>query len=235
MINEEIRERIYGILNRLEWEDVETLSKEIGQIDTHEISNVVASSVFEKAVAEPRLCAQFCRFVGKQFSKFKSTLISKCQSEYLLILMGKEGENGEKLKPLWSKFVKANNPKTREECRANYLNEERKLKERSIGIVRFIGELFLVGFLTPNIMLSCIDSLLDRVSDDNLEFMCILLTIVGKLLEAKEKKMEMQYCFIRMKKIVNQDSPKIEISSSVRFMIRDVIDLRNRNWKMIEE
>lgn len=59
---------------------------------------------------------------------------------------------------------------------------------RSVGNIRFIGELYKLGMLTDNIMFRCIQSLLNDTSDEErLECLCKLLTTIGKSLEGCKK------------------------------------------------
>lgn len=180
--------------------------------------------VCEKAIDEPRLCAIFCYFVSCDFrwrsnSSFKTLLITKCQNEFLGIVTGNW-----KTERFWGKCEEANDPEKIAEYRERNQDEERKRYRRSIGIVRFIGELFQTKILTANIMSGCLQSLLDQTSEDKLEFMCALLTIIGNRLEHRTSFIN-KY-FQQLHEIVEE----AKISSSVRCMIQDVIDLRKNNW-----
>lgn len=52
-----------------------------------------------------------------------------------------------------------------------------------MGNVRFIGELFKLGMLTPKIMVECVDMLLGNQDDESYECLCKLLTTIGQKLE----------------------------------------------------
>lgn len=80
--------------------------------------------------------------------------------------------------------------------------------------------------LTVNIMMRCLDNLLSNKDEESLECLCKLLTTIGKELEAKN--VNLSHHFQTMKEIVDKKHGKV--SSRVRFMLQDVIDLRLSNW-----
>ena len=63
-----------------------------------------------------------------------------------------------------------------------------KNKRRSLGNIRFIGELFKLSMLTEKIMHECILQLLKSIDEESLECMCRLLTTVGKLIDTDKGK-----------------------------------------------
>lgn len=209
----------------------DTLWGEIKNIDIEsvELFQVLTYLVFEKAMYEPLLCAKLCHQFADvhKLRIFKKTFITKCQKEFQKNVLD-EKSIGEKLQPFWIKFTETNDPGKKSEYRAQYQEEERKAKQRSIGIVRFISELFLLGTLTPNIINTVFSSLLERTTEDKFEFICIFLTIIG-VRSAVLRQELLNRCFRQMNETLMEECPKI--SGSVRFMIQDVIDLRKNNWK----
>lgn len=81
--------------------------------------------------------------------------------------------------------------------------------------------------LTVNIMMRCLSNLLDNKDEESLECLCKLLTTVGKELESKSN-VNLAQIFTAMKNIVEKKDGKV--SSRIRFMLQDVIDLRNSKW-----
>lgn len=69
--------------------------------------------------------------------------------------------------------------------------------------------------LTVNIMLRCINILLDNKDEDSLECLCKLLTTIGKDLEATKKQNLLPY-FATMQEIVDKKHGKI--SSRVKYV-----------------
>jgi len=60
-----------------------------------------------------------------------------------------------------------------------------KARQRSLGNIRFIGELYKLKMLTARIMHGCVKKLLTSTDEESLECLCRLLTTFGKDLEAE--------------------------------------------------
>ncbi|KAK4050382.1 hypothetical protein OIV83_003451 [Microbotryomycetes sp. JL201] len=104
-----------------------------------------------------------------------------------------------------------------------------KAKRRGLGLVRFIGELYKLSMLTERIMHECIRKLLANTADpdeEDVESLTRLLTTVGGKLDNDKAKAHMRVYFDRMNEIAN--SPKV--TSRIKFMIMDVVDLRRAGW-----
>jgi len=105
-----------------------------------------------------------------------------------------------------------------------------KAKRRSLGNIRFIGELFKLGMLTEGIMNNCIDRLLKQENDEeNLECLCRLLSTIGKEVDKQSNAALMKGYFEKLEKITKKNDSK-KVSARIRFMILDVIDLRRNLW-----
>lgn len=63
---------------------------------------------------------------------------------------------------------------------------------RSLGLVKFIGELYKCNMLNDAIMFSCIDRLLLDISDESLDSLCDLLTTIGHKLDESSKELGKQ-------------------------------------------
>jgi translation initiation factor 4G len=110
--------------------------------------------------------------------------------------------------------------------------ENFKIRRRAVGTVHFIGELYKIEMLTSRIMQSCISHLLDpsMCSEETLECLCKLLATIGKRLEKLDvKKIDLGDCFATLTRLADKKNP-IGISSRIRFMIQDLIELRLNNW-----
>lgn len=105
--------------------------------------------------------------------------------------------------------------------------DDRRDRLKSVGNVKFIGELFKEQMLTANIMVRCLQNLIDKIEEENLECLCKLLITIGKDLEVT-KKINLDSFFDKMQSIV--DTKRNKISSRVRFMLQDVIELRCNKW-----
>lgn len=247
--NELLFKRVRSVLNKLTPERFNTLFEEINNfnIGTTERLNGVISLVFEKAIDEPHFSVAYAQLCGKLSNSvetleadvgdkkaFKTTLISKCQHEFEKHVVN-EQTIADKLAPFLAKVNETDDPDKKLEHQANLEEEERKLRRRSVGTVRFIGELYKIGMLTSKIMIGCIRTLIDKDSEDKLECSCKLLTTVGAKLEESVLtnpgfKAELNESFRQMQAIVDKKIPNLKISSRVRFMLQDVLDLKKRSW-----
>ncbi|KAI8096882.1 armadillo-type protein [Halteromyces radiatus] len=106
-----------------------------------------------------------------------------------------------------------------------------KAKRQGLGLVQFIGELFKRGMLTDRIMTECLTRLCrnpQEAEDEETETMCKLVTTVGRELDRRNRNMKqwMDVFFDRMKEMLECTT----LSSRVKFMIQDVIELRKNKW-----
>ncbi|KAL5274291.1 EIF4G3 family protein [Megaselia abdita] len=254
---EDLKKRVRGILNRLTPEKFEVLVSEIMklQIDTSNKLNDVMILVFEKAIDEPKfsssyasLCHRLATDIRVKDDKnetsvhFRSVLIDKTECEFFRNVTDKTAKDT-KLQPLILKLKECTNPNDKAEISASIEEEERKFRRRSVGTVTFIGELYKIGMLTLNIISICISSLLDPNSEDKLECMCKLLTTVGKKYDDATQQptkkdgmvsrnlVNLDNTTKQMQSIANRKVESVQqISSRVRFMLQDVIDLRRNKW-----
>ncbi|XP_011407685.1 PREDICTED: eukaryotic translation initiation factor 4 gamma 3-like [Amphimedon queenslandica] len=104
---------------------------------------------------------------------------------------------------------------------------EDKSRKRSLGNIRFIGELFKLKMLSESIMHECIVRLLRSTSDEEaLECFSRLITTTGKELDHPQAKQRMDRYFDRINEIID----KKKISSRIRFMLQDVQEMRKNDW-----
>merc|ERR1719430_2324668 len=118
---------------------------------------------------------------------------------------------------------------------------EIKLRRRRLGNISFIGELYKLHMLTARIMHECVKKLLMTSNEESLECLCRLVTTVGKDLEEETNGRlskgpqpginDLSVYFKEMSKLVEQK----KISSRVRFLMQDVIELRINGWKKRRE
>lgn len=73
----------------------------------------------------------------------------------------------------------------KKELQLEFEEMERKMRRKSVGNCRFIGELFKLEMLTAKIMIRCVAQLLSNLEEESLECLCKLLTTIGKDLEVK--------------------------------------------------
>ncbi|KAL9911288.1 eukaryotic translation initiation factor 4 gamma 3 isoform X1 [Glossina fuscipes] len=253
---EELVRRVRGILNKLTPEKFDPLVKEIMElkIDTMEKMEAVMILVFEKAIDEPnfsvcyaRLCARLISEVKAKDEKmesgtkthlvqFRNALLDKTEREFTYNVIDAKAKE-QKLKPIRDKIQKCKDSHEKVELEALLEEEERKIRRRSGGTVRFIGELFKISILAGKIVVTCIESLIKYPdNEDMLECLCKLLTTVGQKLEQNLLPREQNRLYtldgvIQRMQAIASKSENTKISSRVRFMLQDVIDLRKNKWK----
>jgi len=249
---EELKKKVLAILNKLTPQKFETLVNKFQElpIDTYEKLAVCMELVFEKAVDEPAFSvayAQMCKVMqmkkvmvgGKEDDKevnFRKLLISRCQKEFEKDYM----ENLDRTK-YRQEMNAAEDEDTKKRIQMEFEQQEMKLRRRSLGNIRFIGELYKLGMLTARIMHECVKKLLTTTDEESLECLCRLVTTVGQDLDAettaKLKKgpipgiNNLDVYFKEMNKIVAEK----KTSSRVRFLMQDVIELRLNDWKKRRE
>lgn len=242
----ELKKQFRSILNKITPENFTTL---IGQlkglkIDNVEILDSCISLVFEKAILEPNFgasYAQLCKEVSDVFvvpldennsqqkAVFKKRLITQCQREFEKHRDNELVKNNvERLREIDEEEDSAK----KEELKTNYEAESFKIRRRAVGTVHFIGELYKIEMLTSRIMQSCIQHLLEpsMCSEETLECLCKLLTTIGKRLEQLDsKKIDLTEYFATLSRLADKKNSS-GISSRIRFMIQDLIELRLNNW-----
>jgi hypothetical protein len=119
------------------------------------------------------------------------------------------------------------------------LTENRtKQKERILDSMKFLGQLYVRGMLPSKTIALCIFKLLqdsETVSSTNLECLCNLLAVCGQKLESdpelkfatKSKTNPTKFWFSQLQSI----STTPDLPTRIRFLIIDLIDLRNNGWK----
>lgn len=204
--------------------------------------------IFEKTVSEPNFAptyAKFCKVLFQEIkaeskSLFTSSLINRIQHEFESNVNNANAKKV-KLQPLVDKLESCDDSKERLELQAELEDQEYQFRRRAWGTVRFIGEMFKLQSLTNDRVFLCIESLLEHGSEEKLEYMCKLLTTVGHLLESPDNanNARMDKIFRRIQEIIHKSrgnksggasSSHFKISSRVRFMMQDVMDLRTRTW-----
>lgn len=249
---DDLKKKVLAILNKLTPQKFQTLVDRFQDlpIDTQDKLGVCMELVFEKAVDEPSFSvayAQMCKVMqmkkvpidgGKEeeFVNFRKLLISRCQKEFEKDYM----ENLDREKYVQD-MAAADTEDAKKRLKIEFESMEMKLRRRSLGNIRFIGELYKLHMLTARIMHECVKKLLMTTDEESLECLCRLVTTVGLDLEAETQGRlakgpqtginDLAVYFKEMGKLVEQK----KISSRVRFLMQDVIELRLNGWKKRRE
>ncbi|MBA0553269.1 hypothetical protein Golob_012464, partial [Gossypium lobatum] len=155
---------------------------------------------------------------GNEKITFKRLLLNKCQEVF---------ERGEREQEEANKVEEVGESKRSEEERG----EKRiKAQRRMLGNIRLIGELYKKKMLTERIMHECIKKLLgenENPDEEDIEALCKLMSTIGEMIDHPKAKVYMDAYFERMAKLSNN----VKLSSRVRFMLKDAIDLRKNKWQ----
>ncbi|KAM8788672.1 eukaryotic translation initiation factor 4 gamma 3 isoform 30-T30 [Rhynchonycteris naso] len=233
---QELFRKVRSILNKLTPQMFNQLMKQVSglTVDTEERLKGVIDLVFEKAIDEPSFSvayANMCRCLvtlkvpmadkpGNTVN-FRKLLLNRCQKEF-----EKDKADDDVFEKKQKELEAASAPEERTRLHDELEEAKDKARRRSIGNIKFIGELFKLKMLTEAIMHDCVVKLLKNHDEESLECLCRLLTTIGKDLDFEKAKPRMDQYFNQMEKIVKER----KTSSRIRFMLQDVIDLRLSNW-----
>lgn len=108
-----------------------------------------------------------------------------------------------------------------------------RAKRRMLGNVMFIGELFKKKLILEKIIhTECIQRLLTIVKakkeEDVVEALIQLVSTTGKLLSMNAKAKSLMDDYFKDFALLSRDK---EIPSRVRFLLKDLLDLRSNNWQ----
>uniref|UniRef100_A0A671PCH7 Eukaryotic translation initiation factor 4 gamma 3-like n=1 Tax=Sinocyclocheilus anshuiensis TaxID=1608454 RepID=A0A671PCH7_9TELE len=233
---DELFRKVRSILNKLTPQMFSQLMKQVTDltIDTEERLKGVIDLVFEKAIDEPsfsvaygNMCSCLATLKVPMMDKpnstvnFRKLLLNRCQKEF-----EKDKVDDDVFEKKHRELEAANSASERERLQEELNEAKDKARRRSIGNIKFIGELFKLRMLTEAIMHDCVVKLLKNHDEESLECLCRLLTTIGKDLDFEKAKPRMDQYFNQMEKIVKEK----KTSSRIRFMLQDVTDLRLHNW-----
>ncbi|XP_056148646.1 eukaryotic translation initiation factor 4 gamma 1a [Lampris incognitus] len=233
---QELFKRVRSILNKLTPQMFQQLMKQVTDltIDTEERLKGVIDLTFEKAISEPNFSvayANMCRcLMGLKVPttdkpgvtvNFRKLLLNRCQKEF-----EKDQDDDEIFEKKQKELEAAKDEEERERLKVELEEAKDTARRRSLGNIKFIGELFKLKMLTEAIMHDCVVKLLKNHHEESLECLCRLLSTIGKDLDFEKAKPRMDQYFNQMDKIIKER----KTSSRIRFMLQDVLDLKRCNW-----
>ncbi|CAF0970215.1 unnamed protein product [Adineta ricciae] len=231
------------ILNKLTPQNRTILVEQLEklELDRHERLEGMIDIIFSKAIEEPKYCSMYAElcdsFQKKQITtpnqngqtttiSFRQVLLSRCQTRFENDY--REDINYDRRK---AEVDKITDEKLQKEEAENLEEALNKAKRRHFGNILFIGELFKLGMLTESIMYSCMENLLkDKTDEENLECLCRLLRTVGKTFDEKQQKPANKKAMTKTYNELNDIVQQNQISPRTRFMIQDLLELREAKW-----
>ncbi|CAF3003467.1 unnamed protein product [Rotaria sp. Silwood2] len=247
VLNHKILHKIILILNDLTPQTYDKLQKKIEELNTdhYEILEGMISIIVSKAAdgrefgsLYVRLCENFQKKEVILSSEGGNTITYNfCQ--ILLNCCQKKLENNNKQEiecEQQKAAVDAIGNKRQHKEEADKLDEDLiEAKRRKLRIISFIGDLFSLHMLPDTIVYECIECLLrDKTDEESLEYLCHLLHSIGKELDSKADetpthKSNLEKYYRKLYTIFQEQ----KISTHIRSMIHDLINLRQASWTTI--
>lgn len=252
----ELERNVRSILNKLTPQKFDKLVKQFNELKIDSEKKLANSIelIFEKAVDEPEFSVAYAKMCdvlrekkvpkgdnSQQPVDFRKLLVTRCQKEFERDYM--EGFDKSKYD---KEYAACTTEDDRKALKLDFEAKERRARRRSLGNIRFIGELYNLKMLTDRIMHEIINKLIHQIDEESLECLCWLFNTIGKVLEqstlekingpstpdANKAKAGLKHFDIYFRDMEHITKTKQDhMPSRVRFMIQDVIDLRRNNWK----
>ncbi|KAH8300194.1 hypothetical protein KR044_011325 [Drosophila immigrans] len=173
--------------------------------------------------------AQLCKRLSEEAPSFEKEPNNSCTFLRLLIAVCRDKFNNR------LKRDEANDNRPPPENEADEEERRHLAKQRMLGNVKFIGELNKLDMLSKNVLHACIMELLDKKKKrtasaqemcEDMECLAQLLKTCGKNLDSEQGKELMNQYF----ETLERRSKSTEYPPRIRFMLKDVIELRLNHW-----
>ena len=245
-----VQRKVKAALNKMTPEKFDKISEQILEIAAQSKNEVdgrtlrqVIQLTFEKACDEAHWAGMYAKFCHRMLTTmsleirdetikdkngnpvvggalFRKYLLNRCQEEF---------ERG------WE----ANLPEKPEgeESEIKLMSDEYYVaaaaKRRGLGLIQFIGQLYKLGMLTIRIMHECVQRLLNFEGDPDesaIENLTTLLRSVGPTMyeSGDQGQALLNAYFERIKEKITDNAA---LPSRPRFMVMDLVDLKNAGWK----
>lgn len=227
---ERIKKEVKSTLNKLSPNNLAKLTNSILETckKSHDCLKLVVSGIFEKAWSEKKytqMYSDMCKTLKLQFQDYRypdidASKLPKTSNyfKYELLYMCEETFS--------SSHQDEDLTNLTEEQKVEKL---KRIKDKTLGNVRFIGELFNVNLITTKTILECVVGLLDLFEKENnqdkLEGACLLLSTGGASFERSKLLESTNQIYERLEKI-----SQMEISSKNKFKIMDLKEFRQAGW-----
>jgi len=179
---------------------------------------------------------------SKKMTDFKRILLNKCQEEFQRD--NQIADADEKVVEVKALVEAETDPTKASELKVHLQEvtyEALKTKRKVLGNIQFIGELYKQKILTEKVMHGCIHKLLiamgpnDKTTtengqkvpeDEEMECLAKLLITIGSTLDNPQQRTLVDEYFLRLRNL----STYPLLQARHKFMLLDVIELRQNNW-----
>ncbi|XP_062395836.1 uncharacterized protein LOC134084135 [Sardina pilchardus] len=224
-------------LNKLTPSRVSMLLSQLARVPIYSEPQLrgMVEMVLERAVAEPTFSeayANVCHCLrgltvtmehepGRTVN-FRKLLLNRCQEEFE---RGLDVEIWEKKKialQIYACFGMDQQKHLKEELEET----QEQAQKRSAAILKFVGELFKLKMVAEGIIHECITKLLERGTEESLSGLCVLLSVAGKDLDHDATTPCVDLYFNQIETMIKEQ----QTSNRIRFMLQDMVDLRQSSW-----
>ena len=208
---EVLAKQIMGLLNKLSPKNFDRIAEALSkiQLNTEKDVKVAVDCLFNKAIDEPNysyLYANLAKRMTDNYREFKTLLLQACKEKFYNDIRESSDDRNEE----------------HEQARL-------KAKRRRHGNLNLVGELLKLELMKEKAVAQIIKCLLDQPTEQNLESLTVILQKVGHKIDRPCHKVHMDGWFNKIEQL-KSSSP-----SRLRFMLQDVLELRQKNWNIQTE
>jgi len=223
--------QVRSVLNKLTPEKFDSLYEQLASLEfrTPYHVTVLVREIFEKATGQHNFISMYAdlcaclngdaRILGaaatskaSQAESFRHILVNQCQVSFEAMLTASNEWGAE-----------MDDSEEAEELRA-------KCKKSAIGNVKFIGKLLVLKMLSPKLLASLCNDLIDsmNICPDALECLAAMVTVTGPTFDTDANPLRADFLMVLSE--IQDLLTNNKVSSRTKFLLRDVLELRAAGW-----